>query len=142
MLCNPLCYPQATPTGGGCPWTVWSTPSSPDTGDGDRADGPGVLPHDVVLGEVEAGTEVVGGPLAGRARRAGELVGQVLVGFARGADPAAVLTWAQPQRNHKGLTTNAPGRHRSCRWRAKRLTIRTQVLQYSAKSTTVKLFKV
>ena len=57
------------------------------------------LPHDVVLREVIAGGEVVGGPLAGRTRGAGELVCQVLVGLARRADPAAVLTWARPQRS-------------------------------------------
>lgn len=66
---------------------------SPHTGDGDGPDGPGVLPHDVVLRQVVAGREVLGGPLAGGAGRAGELVRQVLVRLAGCADPAAVLAW-------------------------------------------------
>ena len=141
MLRYPLCHPQTTAN-------RWLLPvadavaltHSPDTGDGDRADGPGVLPHDVVLGEVVTGTEVVGGPLAGRARGAGELVGQVLVRFAGGADPAAVLTWAQPQRNQshykrgveaRKLAPRSKGTDNTCKNHARDHAIKIKLLQYS-----------
>lgn len=65
---------------------------SPDTGDGNWADGPGIFPHNVVLWEVVTGREVISGPLARGAGRAGELVGQVFMRLAGCADPAAVLT--------------------------------------------------
>ena len=60
-------------------------------GDGDGPDGPGVLPADVLLGEVVAAGQVGQRPLAEAAVGAGELVVEVLVGLAGDAEPAAHL---------------------------------------------------
>lgn len=66
---------------------------SPCTGNSNWTNGPAVFPHYIVLRKVITGRQVVSGPLARSAGRAGELISQVFMRLAGSTDPAAVLTW-------------------------------------------------
>lgn len=66
---------------------------SPYTGNGNWTNGPGIFPHDIVLRKVVTRGQVISGPLARSAGRAGELISQVFMRLTGCTDPAAVLTW-------------------------------------------------
>lgn len=65
----------------------------PYTCNGNWANSPGIFPHNIVLGKVITGRQVVSGPLARSARWAGKLISQVFMRLTGCTNPAAVLTW-------------------------------------------------